>query len=267
MVLRVSNLAALASPAGYQVYARTSGGSASGPFDFVYSNVVELPTGDSIVVPPEVRSALTGGDNTHQLTVEHPDDATHLFLAVQSTTGGQPSEAQPLWVAGGIQPAGVRKAKNLGSLTFGTFALNGAAQRLWAISGVGRGGLFGDEFRVSYEHLPRPPVGYRYAAWLVSEDMTFQRLPDETFTSPPPEYAMLESADTDPTISDVVQPLDIVRAMTRFCLTGTSPIAPSCVGPFDLAGFETFVLTLEPRAIASGEPAPTRVLEGLVPSR
>jgi hypothetical protein len=134
--------------------------------------------------------------------------------------------------------------------------------RLWSISGKGTGGLFGDEFRERYENLPRPPVGYKYVGWLGSGDTLFVRLPDESFTSPPPEYAVLETADTDDTISDVVQPGRILVAFTRICLTDVS----GCQGPYDLGAYDTFYLTLEPRAFTESEIGPTRVLEALVPT-
>lgn len=266
IILRLRNLAVLSSSV-YQLYALTSGG-AVGPLDFRYSNVVPLEAGDSVVIAdtlndgsPRILASIEGGANTHVLKVEHPDDATHIFAAVQSAAGGAPSSVQPLWMEGGIQPPGVVKTKSFG-VNFGTFALDGVEQRTWAIGGSASGGLFGDEFRQRYNLLPRPPVGYRYVTWLASGDTLFQRLPDASFTSPPPEYAVLEAADTDMGISDVVQPITILEAFTRICLDQTS----GCEGPFDLSGFDRFLLTLEPRAADPSEPGPTVVLEGLIPN-
>jgi hypothetical protein len=163
----------------------------------------------------------------------------------------------------GQQDFGVVKSLSVPPILFGTRDLaDPGAFRLWSISGKGTGGLFGDEFRERYEHLPRPPVGYKYVGWLASGDTLFVRLPDESFTSPPPEWAVLEAADTDDTISDVVQPLEILVAFTRICLTQVS----GCQGPYDLGAYDTFLLTLEPRSGVDSEIGPTRVLEALVPT-
>lgn len=267
--LRVSNLAVLGDPAVYQVYALLAGGGTAGPLDFQYSQVISRPEGDSVVVAdtladgsPRIMSSLSGGSNIHLLSVEHPDDATHVFLAVQSSPGGTPSPVQPLWMEGGIQAPGQVKTLSF-PMEFGVFALdNEAEQRTWAIGGTGSGGLFGTEFRQRYELLPRPPVGYRYVTWLASGDTLFQRLPDESFTTPPPTYTVLEPADTDIGISPLVQPITILEAFSRICLVERA----GCVGPVDLSQYERFLLTLEPRSADPAEPGPTVVLEGLIPN-
>jgi hypothetical protein len=268
IIFRLDNLAKLAGPAAYQVFALLDDGSVSSALDFVYMNVKEMETGDSVITGPTQTSSFSGGSYTHVLTVEHPDNATHLFLTIQEQPGGSPSAAQLLWMKGGIQPQGVQKTKDF-DVTFGTFALSDPTQqRLWSISGTGTGGLFGVEFRAEYEHLPRPPIGYQYVGYLVSDSLPPVRLPDETFTSPPREYAVLTDADVDLTISDVVQPGEILRAMTRFCLEPATPVSgPPCQGPFDIGPYDLFVLALAPKAADPTLVVPTRVLEGTLPAR
>jgi hypothetical protein len=263
VTMRVENLEELAAGATYQAFARLDDGSDQ-RLDFVYTNV-RLKEPETVIVGtdtftvsedtlsgPTVTNSFVGGSDVHEVKVEFPDNATHVFLTIESDDDASPSPRQILW-AEGLQEAGTAKGLDL-DVKFGTFS----ELRTWSIGGTGSGGIFGDQFRVHYEQLPRPPVGYKYVAWLASGDTTFVRLPDETFTSPPPAYAVLESADTDTGISPVVQPLTILEAFTRICIGGAS-------GCFDLSQYDTFILTLEPRLGQADTPSPTRVLAGLLP--
>ncbi len=243
VTLLLDNLKELAGGANYAVWAVFGDGSTQS-LEFIYNDGAAPVT------------SFVGGEGPHQIEVEYPDDATHIMVSIESgPTTSAPSDQQILW-APGLQEAGQPKSLDL-PVVFGTFGV-----RTYEIAGAGSGGLFGDEFRERYNHLPRPPVGYKYVAWLASGDTLFVRLPDESFTSPPPEYAVLEAADTDDTISNVVQPLEILAAFSKICLTEVS----GCQGPYDLGAYDTFVLTLEPRAGVSDEIGPTRVLEALVPT-
>jgi hypothetical protein len=249
VTLELENLKQLSGSAAYQVWAVLDDGSAQA-LSFTYVS----PAGDTTVAA----NSFGGGEGVHEVTLEYPDNATHIVVSIESSAGaGSPSAAQILW-APGLQGAGQAKSLDLPVL-FGTFG----EQRVWSISGRGTGGLFGNEFRERYEHLPRPPVGYKYVGWLSSGDTLFVRLPDETFTSPPPEYTPLTDADVDLTVSEVVQPLEILESFTRICVREATA---GCQGPYDLKAFDTFFLTLEPKSGMPDMPAPTKVLEALLPT-
>jgi len=251
VTFRVRNLEQLQQGASYQAFAVLDDGSMQ-RLDFTYLNVELLEVGEDTLAGPSVQSSFSGGPNVHELTVDFPDNATHIVLTIESDDDGSPSARQIMW-AEGVQQAGQAKSLSLG-LQFGNFA----EDRIWSIGGTGSGGLFGDEFRVRYEQLPRPPMGYQYVAWLASGDSAFVRLPDESFTSPPPAYTVLADADSDVDVSPVVQPLKILEAFTRFCVGSAS-------GCFNLDQYDSFILTLEPKLGMAAMPSPTRVLTGLLP--
>jgi hypothetical protein len=256
--------------AGGAVYKAWFFGGDNPPSEAVGEYTRVDPETDAILEGPTSTSSFAGGPGEIQHNIDFPPAAegrTHIFYTVESSAGASsPSTMQPLWALQFQQP-GPKTATQI--FDFGTFADNTSSQRLWKISGTGGGGLFGVEFRQSYNHLPRPPVGYKYVGWLSSGDTLFLMLPDESFTSPPPEYAPLTDADIDMAVSPAgwVQPLEILSAMTRICTTASSPAAaPQCQGPYDLALYSKFLLNLEPKAFDPTVPGPTTVLEGVVPT-
>ncbi|NIR75456.1 MAG: hypothetical protein GWN68_10160 [Gemmatimonadetes bacterium] len=239
--------------------------------DFEYR---AFDSGGDTVVAPSVVSSFNGGDLTHELRAAYPGDTTQIvqfFLTIDASDASQPSDAQPLWIEDaipGVFRAGESKSSNTPPIIFGTFDLGASNMRPVEMTGTGGGGLFGAEYRYTYEHLRRPPAGYQYVGWLVG-DTAVARLPDAAFTTPPREYAELTDADNDDTfdtISPLVTRTEIVEALSRACTEETVTAGPTCAGPFDLSRYDTFVLTLEPKD-GTDVVGPTRVLEGVVPAR
>ncbi len=257
MTLELENLAELAGSNVYKVWAIMADGSTMAlPFD--YLNTIETETGIDTIASATDANGFSGGPGVHEVIVDYPDGAAFIMLSIESSAGAtSASAAQMLW-AKGLQGAGEAKSLVL-PVEFGTFG-----ERLWAISGTGNGGLFGNEFRERYQQLPRPPVGYKYVTWLASGDSLFDILPDGSFTSGPPDYTPLTDADVDMSVSPVVQPGQLVTAFSRICLIEST--ATACPGPFNLGAYDTFILTLEPKAGVMSAAGPTRVLEALTPT-
>jgi hypothetical protein len=238
----------------YKVWAVDAAGLATG-LDFIYT----APGG----VPDTGATSFNGGVGTHTIKIEYPDDAVDIVHTIEASAAATSmSNVQLLWTSG-IQEAGSAKTTSP-PVIFGTFN----EERTWAISGTGGGGLLSEALRYLYNNLARPPVGYKYVAWLQGTDAVgdtiYLRLPDETFTTPPPEFAELTDADTDLTISDLVQPAQILRSFTQMCVTAPPNPAVDCIL---INEYDTFILTLEPKAGIMSEPSGTRVLQGVTPAR
>lgn len=62
------------------------------------------------------------------------------------------------------------RAWRTGRASFGLFA--GQESRPFNAGGQGLGGFFRERMVVNFSHLPRPPRGYAYRAWLVKADNT-----------------------------------------------------------------------------------------------
>lgn len=261
--VRFANLKQLKDPSVYKLWALMDDGSTQA-LDFVFAQIKPLAEGEDTLVAPTVASSFKGGEGLQEVNAKFPDNATHVFLTVESSDNpSSPSSVQPLWVKA-LQEPGNSKSLSL-SADFGTFGLNKAAdQRTWGLGGAGKGALFGNELRILFSDLPRPPVGYQYVGWLSSGDTAFARLPDATFTSPPPNYVVLDKADVDASISPVIKPETILEAMSKFCLRKQEA---GCSGPFaHTPPYTGFTLTLEPKAGTQTTPAPTSVLTGGIPS-
>jgi hypothetical protein len=243
----LNNMKELSGTAAYQVWAIDAAGAATA-LDFLYT-----PPGGT----QTTASSFVGGEGTHEVIVEYPDDATTLVISLESSAGAaSPGAAQILW-APGLQEAGPSKVTNL-PISFGTFS----EMRTWGISGLGEGGLLGDELRYLYQALPRPPVGYKYVGWLSSGDTLFARLDDATFTTPPGDgYQELANADTDTDISDLVVETQILEAMTKICVESGE------TGCFNIGSYDTFFIGLEPKSGIMTDPGPTRVLQGVLPAQ
>jgi hypothetical protein len=251
----------------YTLWAIDDGGTSTN-LEFQYRSFDGV---DTITAPTVTRSFAGDVDLVHRLTVEYPGDTSTInqfFLTIESTPfspSPTPNATQPLWVEdptpGVFRPGETKPASGLPPIIFGTFDLGDMEQRYWSISGVGSGGAFGEELRYGYGQLPRAPVGYQYVGWLASGDTTFVRLPDSSFTTPPPEYTELTDSDTDLTLSDFVQPQMLLEAFTRLC----SVERTGCAGPYNPDNFDTFILTLEPKAAGDTEPSATGVLSGVTP--
>ncbi len=216
--------------------------------DFLYT-----PPGGTT---PTVESDFKGGEGTHTVIVQFPDAATDVVVTIDDAPGAGPSEARILWAPGQLG-FGEEKSNDLG-LLFGSFT----EMRTWSISGVGDGGLFGDQLRYRYSQLPRPPVGYKYVGWLASGDTLFARLPDSSFTTPPEDgYQELTNADTETDFSPFVVPSLILESITTICVEADEQ------GCFNLDNYDSFFVTLEPKSGIMMDPSPTRVQEGVTPVR
>jgi hypothetical protein len=257
VTFELENLKLLAGTAAYQVWAALDDGSMMG-LDFWYIPPHD-PTDTLASVDTTLVTSFKGGVSEwpHTIILEYPDNALDIVFSIESTAGATTvSTSQIFWTPGSFT-AGQPKSLDL-PVNFGTFSEG----RFWAVAGTGSGGLFGTEFRERYGTLPRPPVGYKYVAWVMSGDSLAMALPDASFTTPPPEYAPLADADTDLSISNLVQPSLILAAFTRICLT--TGIA-NCTPVANYADFGEFALVLEPKLGEMDTPGPTAVLEGLLP--
>lgn len=261
--LTLTNLKELTGGAVYQLWF-FGGGTTPEPATGRYLHIG--PDGTTLL--DVAASSFVGGLGQHIAHLDYPAidvGRTHVLVSIEAGPGASaPSASQPLWLRA-LQDFGETKSLTQ-ALSFGTFA-GGDALRVWSISGQGLGNLFGPEMRINFAHLPRPPVGYQYVGWIVGDpakgDETLVRLPNESFTSPPREYAELTNADVE-AVSAVVQALEILEATQRFCWESVS----GCPGPFSLAApAKRYLLTLEPKAGQAEQKGPTDVLAGSLPVR
>jgi hypothetical protein len=255
----------------YNVWAKYDDGSTE-KMQFEYT----ASDGTGIVEGPTVATSIGGGPYTYQLKFDFPADTNQtvqFFIGIEEASATTPSIVQPLYneeAIPGVFAAGTSKSLAAPDVLFGTFDLGGADQMVYASSGRGSGGLIGPEYRYDYENLPRPPLGYQYVGYLAGVD-TVVRLPDETFTSPPLEYAVLTDADIDLTISEYLTQELILGSRSRVCSDQTPSSGPTCytLDLDDIDGnrvFISFYLTLEAKSAAGAIVGPTRVLEGTVPA-
>lgn len=135
------------------------------------------------------------------------------------------------------------------TLTFGSFAINSAARLPFNVSGQSDAAFYGDQIRVNLQGLVRPPVGFRYAGWLI-DDRTNTAVRIGGLLTPVPENKPLDDADvgTGTYLSDV----GILKAQVR-----GDRIA---LGNINFEDFTRFALLLEP----IGSAVPTRPSAALV---
>ncbi|HSG82759.1 MAG TPA: hypothetical protein VLC48_10935 [Gemmatimonadota bacterium] len=250
----------------YTLWAKFDDGSVEGvQFEYTASD------GTGIVEGPTVATSIGGGPYTYELRFDFPADTSEevqFFVSIGEAAAATASDTQPLFneeEIPGVFPAGTTKSLSAPDILFGTFDLGGADQRVYVSSGRGSGGLFGPEFIYDFESLPRPPVGYQYVGYLAGPD-SVARLPDESFTSPPREYAVLTDADVETDISSMITSSLILEARNRLCTGDTPSSGPACAGPYDLSLYTTYYLTLEAKDAVGEIVGPTRVLTGTVPA-
>jgi len=232
-----------------------------------------ISTSDEIVETVSNTNSFAGGDEEdgfrHQLVLS---DATldagdtvglhnYMMLTIAETPGGaSPSESRPFWFQFTDQAGTPDNFFDdaffmSGTTQFGNFdAADPLASLPFGGEGGGRGRFRENVLSVDLELLSRPPVGYRYVAWLAREDGSLIRLPE--VTGPPPERTSLTNADIE-SIPGLTTGTGILDANVR--VVGDE-------AGIDFANFASFLLSLEPKA---GDPElgtiPTHA--GQVPDR
>lgn len=261
----------------YQLFLVTLDGKRAIPAKGAYSTVRADSTRvsrDSVAVTITVAdkgqaSGTAGGpvNVTHRFVIDEagllPDSLDHFAYVVVAVQGsGAALEANapaPLWFKyrnEQITKLPDTRAWLKGSAGFGRFVAGGQPY-IFGAGGQGLGGFFQDRLVVNFTHLPRPPLGYAYRAWLVKADGTAKDL--GPLLSPHPELASLETAD-GATPSVVVQETEIVRATVA---TDEAKLGAR------FHDFDLFLLTLELKSGGSerspassvGGPLPGGVLE------
>lgn len=276
LTLELRFLDPVAGGVAYQLFLVSLDGSRSVPAKASYSTIRADSTRvsrDSVAVTITVTdrgkaSGTVGGpvNVTHRFVIDEadllPDSLDHfayVVVAVQgSGTALDGNAPAPLWFQyrnPAITELPDTRAWRTGRASFGLFA--GAKSYPFNAGGQGLGGFFQERLVVHFTHLPRPPRGYTYRAWLVKADNTAKDL--GPLLSPHPELASLENADVSaPT--PVVQETEIVYATVA---TDEAKIGAR------FHDFDLFLVTLELKssgpamgpAAAVGGPLPGGVLE------
>ena len=218
----------------------------------------EVTSGVSVV------DAITGGASnvTHYIEVQDSLNAgftvrsfTDLALRPTAITG-----AVPLW----SHYLDRRKTDDsqddaffdASPIVFGTLPIApDAVPYVFRPAGSARGTNRGTEIGISFEHLPRPPVGYYYNVWLVGgTGDTVTPVSLGALTTPLPEGASLRDADIAPS-GALLTPTEILRANL---LVRPAELAAAGI---QLGQYALVRLTLEAK---DGVPAiaPVVVLEG-----
>ena len=255
----------------YQLFLVTLDGRRSvparGDYTTVRADTVRVSR-DSLAVNLTVEnrgkaSGTAGGppNVTHRFAIQEadllPDSLDHfayLVVAVQGAgTALDPAAPAPLWFKYRDErvPLPRTSAWLTGTASFGRFVAGGTPYR-YAPGGQGLGSFFESRLVVNLSHLPRPPLGYAYHAWLVRRDGSAAHA--GPLLSPYPELASLDGADAAAP-SVVVQETEIVYATVR---TDEGALG----APFH--SFDQFLVTLELKA---GQPArgPASVLGADLP--
>lgn len=184
---------------------------------------------------------------------------TQVLLTIADSPGGdEPGEVQPLWTvytdqAGSPDNLFDDSFNPTGVTRFGNFN-GGSGSQVFGAQGGGLGGFRESVLSVDMRLLSRPPVGYAYEAWLVTDDGAAVALPE--VTGPPPERRSLLDADVE-TVPGLVTGTGILEASFRVT-------EDALERPF--GDFVQFLVTLEPKAGIPGMgPIPTQ--SGTVPDR
>ena len=273
---RVLPLEPTASGGAYRIVGIDRVGGTATPLTARYWTVRTDTTGRDEV--GNVITEVTVSD-TSQVTEIHggaPNVAHHILVTnalnpsaplVQFTDVGlQPTSAQggvPIWgrlltrLAGSATEA--ERFFEVDTLRFGTLRLEaGATEYVYRPAGSASGTNRGSEIGIEFRHLPRPPIGFFYNAWLVSAEGDRPPVSLGELRTPLPELASLRDADISAQIAGV--------------LTGTEVlVANVLLRPADLAAlgastreYDTVRVTLEAKDGVSTI-APIVVLEGPFP--
>lgn len=287
--LDLQNLETLAGNARYQLWLSTADGITELVGDYVQLRITvsspapgEFVEDTAIVSSEEATSTFAGGPATdiHHFSAVIPSGdarlgsaAPHVLISIEGAGGAAaPADARPLWAAlpgpfdpeepgGEVDGTSVSAAED-GAVLFGRFdADDPAASRAFGASGTGlmsvrkEGGDFVSLIG-QLEELPLPPVGYRYASWLVSDA---SEVDAGAVTSPPPDPVPLDEADRvaigGARPAPVVLPTGILDARTQV----SREEAGSAFG-----AFQQYRITLEPKLGVEAQ-SPTVVLAAAIP--
>lgn len=180
-----------------------------------------------------------------------PDAAAPVGMPVfahYASQNGTPNNRtdDTFWGGPGLD-AGVT---NMGSL----FLQPNAVPIIFQPSGSGQGSNRGDQIGVQFQRLIRPPLGFYYNVWLVSNDSTVAPYSLGVLHTPLPEYKSLKDADILPS-GGVLTPGMILQSNVLL-----RPADVAAIG-VPLSKYQTIRLTLQAKDAPVVMP-PVVVLEG-----
>jgi hypothetical protein len=124
---------------------------------------------------------------------------SHVVVAVSPTAVTAPGRLERT-VRRGFLSGRYRNAANNSfsnpTFTFGSFAIDANRRLPFVVSGSQNGAFWGDQIRVNFRNLIRPPEGFQYAGWLI-DDRTGREVRIGTLSTPPPENRSLANADVE----------------------------------------------------------------------
>jgi hypothetical protein len=206
-----------------------------------------------------------------------------LVSIEQDAAAATPSEARPFWgrkqgdlAPGVIVPLGGADsaAQFTGVLRFGNFRANPDSQYIYNAGGRGLGSVFGNIFIATDSQIPRPPIGYYYAGYLVRRDSATNAITDTVrlgpLVSPYPNYKSLKDADVDATIDPVIQDPKLPGVpRSPLIIAGVNRISSDTVsgltGTLPYKNVSEYQLTLEAKAGDENVASPSLIVNALMP--
>jgi hypothetical protein len=275
VVVTLSGLKQLSGGAVYKVWLADTLGTtlvpASGVITVTDTDTLEDSQGndsvattvDSTILGPTAE--LPGGDGGTSYNVRvlqsamggaNPRSQHFVVVTIESSAGATtPSTTQFLWRR-------FRTPGSAGGLSFGNFRPTGT-NFVFASAGTATGTFREDEFQSELNQLSRPPVGFRYRAYMVTMDGNLVAADYDLggLTAPyPRDNVSLDDADITQ-VDEVVLPTSIYRARISR-LAGDAGVPAGTTGPFGL--IDVVVISLEPKNGVGGL-GPTWILTGTVP--
>jgi hypothetical protein len=219
-----------------------------------------------------VRTFNSRGDWVH--TIEVNDSIagraigtfTHAMISIEGAEAAQPSSSQPLWVRytdmkGAVDAPLTWTFISPGTVNFGTFNL-GNSPLVFQPRGAARGWFWGtdpgDEFRVQYRDLNRPPVGFMYEGWMLPEGGRGAAFSvGELTTTGEDGFASLRDVDINANIGQYVREDRILTALQRLQVGQILNGNPWHV--------EEYHLKLVPKTRSTADVPPYTILGGPIP--
>lgn len=216
---------------------------------------------------------VTSADLVLDQTGDGSDPTTYnsVVVTLETTAGAStPGDAQFLWRRIGVSGGG--------NLAFGHFGggdtlATSMDDYAFVLAGSGLGGARGAELSVDFLELPRPPVGFYYAGYLVDGDgngVLADTLRSGWSLDSTVSRVNLYAADVDAVVPDIVGN-DIRRSQVRNCASGS--LVTSCQNTMALpvdstfAGLESFALMLLPKGGVAFAPGMSITHTGDVPDK
>lgn len=256
-VMLIDREAGTATPAKasyYTITSDTTGKDENGNPIVAYDTSATTVAGEIPGGAPNVTYVIQVSDSLNpSLKVE---EHTDIALEPPAATGGAPIWARYLDRKGTPSNTQDDHFYDTEQTKFGTLLHQAnATPLLFRAAGSGQGANRGTEIGVEFQHLPRPPIGFYYAAWLVSSNSSIAPASLGVIRTPLPELASLKDADVMPN-GGVLTSGEILQANILLHAADIAQLG------HPLSDYQTIELTLQPKDAPASAMSPMVVLQG-----